>query len=419
MGFDIKLKTSDAKKTYVGKAEDIKNINTVFEPFGIKVDEVIEASQIIRYILKLPLNVEQTGKISRAQKSIEKTLMAALHTMDFSYKHTDEGIVIERRGKFNIVPFGNLYTVDFHKNTPDLAVVLGKDLDGNIVYTDINKAPHILIAGTTGSGKSETIHAIISSLLMKWLYGGKPLGIAIIDAKGSEFNKYKDAFPLTIINDCSKANDLLSNLCKVMDTRYKTMAQVGCDDISEYLSKGHEMYKIVVIIDELADLILQYPEVEKSIVRIAQKARGCGIHLVLGTQSPRKDIVTGLIKANVPLKIALNTSNSMESRIILDETGAEKLFGKGDMLIKKGGDKAVHAQGCFVDDEDKAAINAAANANGKHFKLYEVVNPTPQKAPQAPTPQPQQQPKKRLGLFGTLKALYNAPEISGRIYYDE
>lgn len=419
MAFDIKLKTSNAKTSYAGKANDIANINKTFEPYGIKVDEVKESAQIVRYILKLPLDTQLQGKISRAQKSIEKTLATALNTMDFSYKQTNEGLVIERKGQFNVVPFGNLYTVDFHKNTPDLAVVLGKDLDGNIVYTDINKAPHILIAGTTGSGKSETIHAIISSLLMKWLYGGKPLGIAIIDAKGSEFNKYKDAFPVTIINDCSKANDLLSNLCKVMDTRYKTMAQVGCDDISEYLSKGHEMYKIVVIIDELADLILQYPEVEKSIVRIAQKARGCGIHLVIGTQSPRANIVTGLIKANVPFKIALNTSNSMESRIILDETGAEKLFGKGDMLIKKGGNKAIHAQGCYVDDEDKAAINAAANANGKHFKFYEVVKPTPQKTPQAPTPQPQQQPKKRLGLFGTLKALYNAPEISGRIYYDE
>ncbi len=419
MAFDIKLKTSDAKKSYIGKDEDIKNINTVFEPFGIKVDNVVESAQSVRYILNMPLDVAQNKKIISSQKVIEKTLKAALHTMDFSYKDTDDGYIIERKGQFNVVPFGNLYTVDFHKNTPDLAVVLGKDMNGKTVYTDINKAPHILIAGTTGSGKSETIHAIISSLLMKWLYGSEPLGIAIIDAKGSEFNKYKDAFPVTIINETSEANDLLSNLCKVMDARYKTMEKVGCDDITEYLSKGHTMYKIVVIIDELADLILQYPEVEKSIVRIAQKARGCGIHLVIGTQSPRKDIVTGLIKANVPFKIALNTSNSMESRIILDETGAEKLFGKGDMLIKKGGNKAIHAQGCYVDDEDKAAINAAANANGKHFKLYEAVKPEPQKAPQAPTPQPQQQPKKRLGLFGTLKALYNAPEISGKIYYDE
>lgn len=414
---NLTLRTNTSRRTYNNKESDIKNINTVFEPFGIKVDEVIEASQIIRYILKLPLNVELTGKISRAQKSIEKTLMAALHTMDFSYKHTDEGIVIDRRGKFNIVPFGNLYTVDFHKKTSDLSVVLGKDLAGNIIHTDINKAPHILIAGTTGSGKSETIHAIISSLLMKWLYGGKPMGIAIIDAKGTEYNKYKDAYPVTIINECDKASGLLSNLCKVMDERYKTIAKAGCDDITEYLSKGHEMYKIVVIIDELADLILQYPEVEKSIARIAQKARGCGIHLIIGTQRPSRDVVTGLIKANVPFKIALNTSNSMESRIILDETGAEKLFGTGDMLIKKGGNKAIRAQGCYVDDSDKEALNRLCNT-GKHYVLYEYETPAPTIETKTITPVYQQPKPKKQGLFGFLKALYNAPAISGKVYYD-
>lgn len=414
---NLTLKTNKSRRTYSNKESDIKNINTVFEPFGIKVDEVIESAQVVRYILHLPLDVAQQGKISRAQKNIEKTLLQALNTMDFSYKHTNEGIVIERKGQFNVIPFGNLYTTAFHNSTPDLAVMLGEDLEGHPIYTDLAKAPHVLIAGTTGSGKSETLHAIIASLLMKWLYGGQPMGIAIIDAKGSEFNKYKDAYPVNIINDCSKAYELLDNLCKVMDNRYKEMSKAGCDDIEEFVSKGGVMYQIVVIIDELADLILQYPEVEKSIVRIAQKARAAGIHLVIGTQSPRHNVVTGLIKANIPLRIALNTSNALESRIILDESGAEKLFGKGDMLIKKGGNKAVHAQGCYVDDSDKEALNRLCNT-GKHYVLYEYETPAPTTETKTITPVYQQQKPKKQGLFGFLKALYNAPAISGKVYYD-
>ena len=404
----IELKTNYTRTAYNNMEADIRNINIVFEPFGLHVDDVIQSAQVIRYIIKLPLDVQLVGKVSRAQKNIEKTLMVALGSMDFRYIQTQEGLVIERKGNFNVVPFGNLYTPSYHTSTSDLSIILGEDLEGNTVYTDLAKAPHILIAGTTGSGKSETIHAIIASLLMKWRYGAKPLGIAIIDAKGTEYNKYKDAYPVTIVDDCSKANDLLTNLCLVMDSRYKKIRQAGCDDIDEYVSKGLEMNRIVCIIDELADLILQYREVETSIVRIAQKARACGIHLIIGTQRPSHDVVTGLIKANIPYKIALNTSTSSNSRIIIDENGSEKLFGKGDMLIKNGGNKTIHAQGCFVSDEDKIAINRACNT-GSHFVLFQVNNT-------APSAQPVK--RKRLGLFGALKAIWDAPEISGEIYYD-
>lgn len=354
----INLKTDYSFCGYQNKSQDITNINKVFEQYGIQVNDVKEGAQVIRYILDLPLDIQVIGKIQRAKKAIESTLSAALRSDNISYFQEENSLVIERKGSFNIIPFGKLYTANFHNSTPITAVVLGQDIDGKLIYTDISTAPHILIAGTTGSGKSEAMHSIIASLLMQNLFAkkNKPATtiIDIIDMKGTEYQKYKDT--LTIIDDPKEALSHIEYLCKCMETRYKMFKGKGCDDIDGYIAKGNEISRRVCIIDEFADLILRNHAIEDYIVRLAQKARACGIHLVIGTQSPRRDIVTGLIKANIPFKIALNTTTSMESRIILDETGAEKLFGKGDMLIKKGGNKPIRAQGCFVCDSDKEQI---------------------------------------------------------------
>lgn len=354
----ITLKKDYPTSNYQGKSLDIENINKVFKEYGIQVDDVKESAQVVRYILDLPLDVQIIGKLQRAKKAIEGTLSAALCSDNISYFQKENSLIIERQGSFNVIPFGKLYTASFHNSTPITAVVLGRDLDGKLVYTDIAKAPHILIAGTTGSGKSETMHSIIASLLMQNLFAKKNKHattiIDIIDMKGTEYQKYKDT--LTIIDDPKEALSHIEYLCKCMEARYKMYKEKGCDDIDEYIAKGNELSRRVCIIDEFADLILKNRAIEEYIVRIAQKARACGIHLIIGTQSPRHDVVTGLIKANIPFRIALNTTTSMESRIILDETGAEKLFGKGDMLIKKGGNKPIRAQGCFVCDSDKEQI---------------------------------------------------------------
>lgn len=364
---NLNLKTSYPQNSYLYKSQDIENINRIFEQYGLMVNDVKESAQVVRYIVNLPLDVTLNGKILRAKKAIESTLAAALCSDNVSYYQTADTIVIERQGAFNVVPFGKLYTSNFHNNTTATSVVLGQDLDGKLVYTDIAKAPHILIAGTTGSGKSETLHSIVASLLMHNTYSspyncvdGERIDaltcIKIIDMKRTEFEKYRDTY-VEITDNESDAYALLSSLCDNMEQRYSMFAKERCTDIDEYISNGNKLSRIVCIIDEFADLILRNPKVEDYVVRLAQKARACGIHLIIGTQSPRADVVTGLIKANIPFKIALNTSNSMESRIILDETGAEKLYGKGDMLIKKGGNKPIRAQGCFVCDEDK--INVA------------------------------------------------------------
>ena len=337
---NLTLQTSSTKQAYANKSQDIQNINLLLKPYGLEVNETNESAQVVRYIINLPLDVAKQSKIRRATKDIEYALSSALGTDEFTFKHSGNSLVIERRGKFNVVKFGDLYTSRFLKRTSGLALMLGKDMDGKPVYTNLEKAPHILVAGTTGSGKSETLHSIIASLLMTFNYRPNcPMGIMIIDMKGTEYNKYKDANPITIVKDENKAYDALESLCALMDNRYSILAKAGCDDIDEYVSMGNEMIRVVCIIDELADLMLQNRDVEKYIVRLAQKARACGIHLIIATQSPRADVVTGLIKANIPFKIALNTSTALESRIILDENGAEKLLGKGDMLIKKGGNK--------------------------------------------------------------------------------
>ena len=388
------LKTSNgSRKTYSRKNEDIANINQIFAAYGLKVDEVIEASQVIRYIINLPLDIKLQGRIRKATKDIEYALSSALKSDEINYTHSQDKLIIERKGAFNILPFGDLFTANFLKATDGLMLMLGQDLNGKAVYTDLAKAPHILIAGTTGSGKSETIHSIIASLLMRYAYGHNAPGIAIIDIKGTEYNKYQDAYPVTIVKDADGAMEVLETLVNVMQNRYKILADAHCDDIQEYREKGNKMQSLVCIIDELADLMLQNRKVEDYIVRIAQKARACGIHLVIGTQSPRADVVTGLIKANMPFRIALNTTNALESRIVLDENGAEKLFGKGDMLIKKGGNKPIHAQGCYVCDDDKMFIAKAAT-NGQHYRIL----PIKESAPEPTTPQPTYQ-RKRVGLI--------------------
>lgn len=332
--------------------------------------------------------------------------MVALKTDNISYFQTEDTLVIERRGDFNIVPFGKLYTPEFHTKSSMTSVVLGQDLNGNPVFTDIAKAPHMLIAGTTGSGKSETLHSIVASLLMHNVYAKDSSAktnvgtiIKIVDMKGTEFNKYKNT-PVSIISDENEAFNLLSSLCDSMENRYTVFAKNNCDDIDEYIENGHELSRIVCIIDEFADLILKNPGVEDYVVRLAQKARACGIHLIIGTQSPRADVVTGLIKANIPFRIALNTANSMESRIIMDETGAEKLFGKGDMLIKKGGNKPIRVQGCYVADEDKINIAAIVSKN------YKNTNNTTPRQPQ----EKEVEPPKKTGFFQGIRNICNAPQ---------
>lgn len=252
----------------------------------------------------------------------------------------------------------------FANSKSNLTVALGRDIAGNVVVTDIAKMPHGLIAGATGSGKSVCINSIIVSLLYK--SSPDDVKLLLIDPKVVELGIYNGIPHLLVpvVTDPRKASGALGWAVSEMEKRYKIFADNNVRDLSGYNKLAEQsddlakMPQIVIIIDELADLMMTAPrEVEESICRIAQKARAAGMHLLIATQRPSVDVVTGLIKANVPSRIAFTVSSQVDSRTILDVGGAEKLLGRGDMLFSPvGATKANRVQGCFVSDEEVEAV---------------------------------------------------------------
>lgn len=253
---------------------------------------------------------------------------------------------------------------EFQNHKSKTAACLGADVSGKPVVFDIEKMPHLLVAGTTGSGKSICINSIIMSLL----YKAKPneVKLVLIDPKKVEFNVYKDIPHLSckIVSDPKKAAGALNSAVNEMEKRFELIEEVGVRNITGYneVTKNDPdkpfMPKMVIIIDELADLMMTAKEdVETAICRIAQKARAAGIHLILGTQRPSVDVITGLIKANIPSRIAFTVMSMVDSRTIIDIGGAEKLIGRGDMLYAPvGSPKPQRVQGSFVSDDEVERI---------------------------------------------------------------
>ena len=241
---------------------------------------------------------------------------------------------------------------------------VGKDIGGNCIVGNIAKMPHLLIAGTTGSGKSVCMNSIIISLLYK--AGPEDVKLIMVDPKMVELGIYNGIPHLLIpvVTDPKKAAGSLQWAVTEMLRRYKLMSDAGVRDLESYNSimeseeDGQKLPQVIVIIDELADLMLvAAKEVEDSICRIAQMGRASGMHLIIATQRPSADVITGLMKANIPSRIAFSVASAMESRIILDTQGAEKLVGKGDMLYAPiGCGKPLRVQGCFVTDSEVEAV---------------------------------------------------------------
>jgi len=242
-----------------------------------------------------------------------------------------------------------------------LGFVVGKDIAGVPVIGDLAAMPHLLIAGQTGSGKSIMINTLLTSLL----YHNSPsdLKLILVDPKQVELTPYNDIPHLLtpVIHEPEKCISALKWAVAEMDRRLRTMADVGKRNIAEYnnLKKDEGMPYIVIVIDELADLMMMAArDVESLIVRLAQKARASGIHLVLATQRPSVDVITGLIKANVPARIAFTTASQIDSRTIIDQMGAEKLLGQGDMLfLTSSMPKPKRVQGAFISDEENLKVN--------------------------------------------------------------
>ncbi len=349
----------------------------ILEQFGVKATLVAThiGPSITKFEVRPDLGV-RVNKISNLQYDIKMALAAKDIRIEAPIPGKSAvGIEVPNEEK-TMVHFKELM-----KAIPDsmaqrkLLFCLGKDLMGNAVYGELNKMPHLLVAGATGSGKSVCINSIICTMLMR----ARPdeVKMLLIDPKKVEFTPYHDVPHLLgpVITDGEEANRALKVVVEMMDQRYELFAMAGVRNIQSYNAyldshpqeKLEKLPSIVVIIDELADLMLvAAKEVESSIQRITQLARAAGIHLIVATQRPSVDVITGVIKANIPSRIAFAVSSAVDSRTILDQMGAEKLLGFGDMLyLPVGETSSRRIQGVFVDDSEVARITEFCKKQGR------------------------------------------------------
>jgi len=339
-------------------------INRTLQEFNVdgSVVNYNKGPSVTRYEVELAAGVS-VKKVTAIEENLKMNLAAkSLHIEAPIPGKAYVGIEVPNK-VVDTVNFGNICHSDEFKNASKLSFGLGIDLNGNIVVTPINKMPHGLIAGTTGSGKSVCSHSLIISLLLK----NKPdeLKLLLVDPKAVEFVFYEDLPHLVtpIISDSKLASQALKWACEEMDNRYKMFAQLRVRNIEDYNYKleneGYsepKMPYILILIDELADLMqTASADVEQSIQRITQKARAAGMHLIVATQRPTTDVVKGTIKANIPTRIAFRVSSPTDSMTILDYGGAEQLLGRGDMFFKNDFG-TTRIQGAFIKDEEINAV---------------------------------------------------------------
>ena len=366
----VELLSMNNKKNSRGSAkalaENAAKLQKTLFSFGVsaKVENVSVGPTITRYELK-PAEGTRVSKIANLADDIALNLAAETIRIEAPIPGKQAvGIEVPNEKKEAVHLREVIESDEFENNKSKLSVALGKDVAGNTVIADIAKMPHVLIAGSTGSGKSVCINSIITSII----YNAKPseVKLVMVDPKVVELSVYNGIPHLLIpvVTDPKKAAGALAWAVIEMDDRYNKFAQKGVRDLKGYnkaIEKENENAKlpqIVIIIDELADLMMvAAKDVEEAICRLAQKARAAGMHLVIATQRPSVDVITGLIKANVPSRIAFAVSSQIDSRTILDCTGAEKLLGKGDMLFYPvGSTKPQRVQGAFVSDDEVEKI---------------------------------------------------------------
>ncbi|MCT4478792.1 DNA translocase FtsK [Peribacillus frigoritolerans] len=336
--------------------ETLKNFNV-----RAKVVNVTQGPAVTRFEVHPEPGVK-VNKVTNLMDDIKLSLAAQDMRMEAPIpgKHTI-GIEIPNRKSKPVFLREVLESTEFQEHESPLAVALGLDISGQPIITDLRKMPHGLIAGQTGSGKSVCINTMLVSLLYKAT--PQELKLLLIDPKMVELAPYNRIPHLVspVITDVKAATAALKWAVEEMERRYELFVHAGVRDITRFNDQAEKAGQyssklpyILVIIDELADLMMMSPaDVEEAICRIAQKARACGIHLIVATQRPSVDVITGLIKANIPTRIAFSVSSQVDSRTIIDSGGAEKLLGRGDMLFaENGSSKTVRLQGTFVSDEE-------------------------------------------------------------------
>lgn len=371
----LSLLEEDKGKPNTGDIKANANIiKRTLQNFGIEVemDEITVGPTVTRYALK-PAEGVKLSRIVGLQNDL--ALALAAHPLRIEAPIPGKslvGIEIPNRVKSTVGLGTLLADLDFQNNPKPLMVALGRSISGKAKFGNLAKMPHALVAGTTGSGKSVTIHSIITSLLYR--NGPDDLKFIMVDPKRVELTLYKNIPHLLtpVITEAKKTILALKWAAKEMDRRYDILESESVRDIESYhnnvyskkpkvtktLENGdttevdaERMPYIVIIIDELADIMTSYPrELESAIVRLAQMSRAVGIHLILSTQRPEVNVITGLIKANVPARVALKVSSQIDSRTILDAGGAEKLLGAGDMLYSSGEAQPERLQSAFISE---------------------------------------------------------------------
>jgi len=397
---DLLKKYDNDGKPYIDMAEQTANKNRIVEvlrTFGVEIASIkaTVGPTITLYEITLAPGVRIT-KIRSLEDDIAMSLSAlGIRIIAPMPGKGTVGIEVPN-AKPSIVSMESiLNSKKFQESQMELPCAVGKTITNEVFMFDLAKAPHLLVAGATGQGKSVGLNAILTSLLYK--KHPAELKIVLVDPKMVEFSIYRKierhflaALPeeadSPIITDTSKVVRTLNSLCKLMDTRYELLMEVGARNIKEYNQKfidrkipprdGHGyMPYIVMVVDEFGDLILTAgKEIELPIARIAQKARAVGIHMIIATQRPSTTIITGNIKANFPASIAFKVRSGIDSKIILDQTGAQQLIGKGDMLYKSGADP-VRVQCAFVDTPEVERINEFIASQQGYVMPFELPEP--------------------------------------------
>ncbi|HVM68568.1 MAG TPA: DNA translocase FtsK, partial [Gaiellaceae bacterium] len=353
---DSKPDTSDQERTATRLVEALGHLGVDASVIG-----AVAGPHITRYELQLAPGVKM-AKVANLKNDLAYALAATdIRILAPIPGKRAVGVEVPNRRR-QIVTLGDVFGAR-PKGASPITVWLGKDVSGKAVHADLAKMPHLLVAGTTGAGKSGCVNAMLSSILLQAT--PEEVRLVLVDPKQVELNHY-EAIPhlLTpVITSPRMAANALQNLVREMEWRYGVMSVKRTRSLPE-LNKVREeagdppLPYILCVIDELADLMMVAPaDVEDSIIRLAQKARAVGIHLVLATQSPRVDVITGMIKANVPSRIAFAVSSQTDSRVILDQNGAESLLGQGDMLFSAvGSSKLTRIQGAYIDEPQIAAL---------------------------------------------------------------
>ncbi len=370
------LNADDQKKydnNYKEKISDL--LKKVFTDFNIQIEVInIKQGPVITLFEILPAAGTKINTIINLSDDISRSMGVQSARISQLLGTQYLGVEIPNNKREVVTIKELLSSNDFKQSSHKIPVCIGKDIGGKIEVIDLSKTPHLLIAGTTGSGKSVFVNTLICSLLYK--FSPDELRLILIDPKMLELSVYNDIAHLLspVVTEPKKSILVLKWVCKEMERRYSLMNEIGSRNIENFNKKNDEKLPfIVVVIDEMADLMMTAgKDLEYYVQRLAQMARACGIHLIMATQRPSVDIITGSIKANFPSRISFQVASKYDSRTVLGQVGAEQLLGNGDMLMSKNGSVLHRYQSAFISDEEVSRLIQQIKKNQKVKYLDEL-----------------------------------------------